>query len=104
MDNSCLHKAKAVEPWLATHARFVLLWLPTYGPRANSMERACGDVHDKGTRNHTRTHLGEVVGDVERPLCQNGPWLYKLSRLYDEPEVTAAVERITAAQHEKMAA
>jgi hypothetical protein len=81
-----------------------LLWLPTYCPRANPIARAFGDVHDKCTRNYTRKHLGEVVGDVERRLCQNGPWLYKLSRLYDEPEVTVAVERITAAQQEKMAA
>jgi hypothetical protein len=30
--------------------------------------------------------------------------LYKLSRIYDAPEVTAVVERITAAHQEKIAA
>jgi putative transposase len=96
VDNYKIHKAKAVGQWLATHPRFALLWLPTYCPRANPIERAFGDVHDKCTRNHKRKRLRDVVGDVERHLHANGPWLYKLSRLYQEPEVTAAVERIAA--------
>lgn len=99
VDNYCIHKAKAVEPWLASHPRFPLLWLPTYCPRANPIERAFGDVPDKCTRNHTRQHVEEVPWDVERHLCQNGPWLYKLSRIYEEPEVTAAVARI-ATEHQ----
>src|SRR5262249_16779513 len=37
--HSCRHKAKAVAQWLATHPRLPLLWLPTYCPRANPMER-----------------------------------------------------------------
>jgi transposase len=54
VDNDKIHKAQAVNPWLATHPRFALLWLPTYCPRANPIERAFGDVHDQCTRNHTR--------------------------------------------------
>jgi transposase len=46
-------KAKAVELWLADHPRFTLLFLPTYCPRANPIERAFGDVHDLYTCNHT---------------------------------------------------
>jgi putative transposase len=98
-DNYRIHKAKAGNQWLATHPRFALLWLPTYGPRANPIERAFGDVHDKCTRNHKRKRLRDVVGDVERHLHQNGPWLYKLSRVYDAPEVTDAVARL-AAEHQ----
>jgi transposase len=52
--NYCIHKAKAVEQWLASHPRFELLWLPTYCPRANPIERVFGNVHDKCTRNHKR--------------------------------------------------
>ena len=104
VDNDKMHKATAVEQWLATHPRFTLLWLPTYCPRANPIERACGDVHDKCTRNHKRKRLREVIGDVERHLRVNGPWLYKLSRVYQEPEVTAAVERLTAEAQAKSAA
>lgn len=53
-DNYKIHKAKAVERWLAQHPRFQVMWLPSYCPQANPIERAFGDVHDKCTRNHTR--------------------------------------------------
>jgi putative transposase len=104
VDHYCMHKAKAVEQGIDSHPRFVRLWLPTYGPQANPLERAFGDVHDQCTRNHQRQRLRDVVSDVERHLRQNGPWLYKLSQLYDAPEVTAAVERIAAAERIKVAA
>jgi putative transposase len=104
VDNYCIHKAKAVEQWMASHPRFALLWLPTYCPRANPIERAFGDVHDKCTRNHKRKRLRDLVGDVERHLRQNGPWLYKLSRIYETAEVAAAVKRIAAEQQPKIAA
>ena len=104
VDNYCIHKAKAVEQWLASHPRFVLLWLPTYCPRANPIERAFGDVHDKCTRNHTRKRLRDVVQDVERHVQANGPWKYNLSQIYQTPEITAAVERIAAEEQAKIAA
>jgi transposase len=94
VDNYCMHKAKAVEPWLARHPRLTLLWLPPYCPRAHPIERAFGDVHDKCTRHHTRKCLRDVVQEVERPVHDNGPWRYHLSQLYQAPEVTAAGERI----------
>jgi transposase len=104
VDNSCIHKAKAVEQWLAQHPRFTLLWLPTYCPRANPIERVFGDVHDKCTRNHRRKRLRDLVQDVEQHMEANGPWQYRLSQLYDAPEITAAVERIAAEQQAKIAA
>jgi len=104
VDNYCIHKAKAVEQWLAHHPRFALLWLPTYCPRANPIERVFGDVHDKCTRNHHRKRLCDLVKDVERHMEENGPWQYRLSHLYDAPEVTAAVEHIAAEQQAKIAA
>jgi transposase len=104
VDNYRIHKAKAVGQWLETHPRFELLWLPTYCPRANPIERAFGDVHDKCTRNHKRKRLRDVVSDVVWHLQANGPWRYKLSHLYDEPEVIAAVERIAAEEQNQIAA
>jgi putative transposase len=104
VDNYCIHKAKAVEQWLASHPRFALLWLPTYCPRANPIERVFGDVHDKCTRNHKRKRLRDVGQDVERHMEENGPWKYKLSQLYDAPEVTEAIEAIAAEKHPKIAA
>jgi transposase len=104
VDNYAIHHAKAVEQWLAAHPRLTLLWLPTYGPHANPIERAFGDVHDLCTRNHTRQRLRELVADVEAHLQMHGPWQYKLSEVYDEPAVTAAVEKIAAEQHATIAA
>jgi transposase len=104
VDNYGLHKAKAVERWLAAHPRFELLFLPTYCPKANPIERASADIHDKCTRNHQRKRIEDLVRDVERHVRTNGPWHYKLSQLYYTPEVTAAVERLTTEQQLQQAA
>ena len=90
-DNYRIHSARAVVAWLAAHPRFELVWLPSYCPQANPIERAFGDVHDKCTRNHKRAQLSEVVGDVVWHLKANAPWRYKLSRIYYTPEVDQAV-------------
>ena len=97
-DNAKIHHAGEVEKWLAAHPRFKLLYLPTYCPRANPIERAFGDVHDKCTRNHTRKQLWHLVQDVKQHLQVNGPWPYALSDLYYTPEVTAAVQAPCAAE------
>ncbi len=97
-DNAKIHKAEEVTKWLAAHPRFELLYLPTYCPRANPIERAFGDVHDKCTRNHTRKRMWHLVQDVEQHLQVNGPWPYALSELYYTPEVTAVVQALRAAE------
>jgi putative transposase len=104
VDNSGIHKAQAVERWLAEHPRFALLFLPTYCPQANPIERAFGDVHDKCTRNHRRKRLEELVRDVEQHLSTNGPWQYQLAHLYYTPEVTTSVKRIAKEQQLPQAA
>jgi hypothetical protein len=91
-DNAKIHHAQKVQQWLATHPRFELLYLPTYCPRANPIERAFGDVHDKCTRNHTRKRMWHLLQDGKRHLQSNGPWRYVLSEIYYTPEVTTAVE------------
>jgi len=96
-DNAKIHKAEEVTKWLVAHPRFALLYLPTYCPRANPIERAFGDVHDKCTRNHTRKRLYHLVQDVKQHLQVNAPWPYALSDLYYTAEVTAAVEALRAA-------
>lgn len=103
VDNYGIHKAKAVVTWLAAHPRFELVWLPSYCPRANPIERVFGDVHDKCTRNHKRTQIAEVVADVKAHLRWNGPWRYKLSELYYTPEVTAALTELNAAAQSRAA-
>jgi hypothetical protein len=104
VDHDGMHQAKAREPWSASPPRFARLWWPTSCPRANPLERALGDVHDQGARPHHRKRLRDGVGDVARHLRPNGPGLSKRSQLYDAPEVTAAVERIAAAERVKVAA
>lgn len=98
VDNAKIHHAEEVAKWLAAHPRFELLYLPTYCPRANPIERAFGDVHDKCTRNHTRKRMWHLVQDVKQHLQVNGPWPYALSELYYTPEVTAAVQALRAAE------
>jgi hypothetical protein len=104
VDHYKSHTAKAVEQWLTAHPRLTWLFLPTYCPPANPIERAFGDVHDTCTRNHQRKRLPDLVADVEEHLQVNGPWPYKLSHLYYEPAVTAAVEKIIAEDPSKAAA
>jgi putative transposase len=102
-DNYRIHKAKAVVEWLAAHPRFEIVWLPSYCPRANPIERAFGDCHDKCTRNHKRKRINDLVGDVLWHLKSNGPWPYQLSSIYYTPEVSAAVAELSAAQELKAA-
>jgi transposase len=97
VDNAKIHKAAKVQQWLATQPRFEVLYLPTYCPRANPIERAFGDVHDKCTRNHTRRRIWHLVQDVKQHLRVNGPWRYAPSEIYYTPEVTAAVATLHAA-------
>jgi transposase len=97
VDNAKLHEAKKVQQWLAAHRRFEVLYLPTYCPQANPIERAFGDVHDTCTRNHTRKRIWPLVQDVKQHLRVNGPGCYALSEIYYTPEVTAAVVALQAA-------
>lgn len=93
-DNYRIHTAKAVVEWIAFHPRFELAWLPAYCPQANPIERAFGDVHDKCTRNHKRTQVTDLVGDVVWHLKANAPWRYKLSKIYYTPEVNQTVAEL----------
>jgi hypothetical protein len=95
-DNAKIPHAHKVQPWLAAHPRFELLYLPTSYPRTNPIARAFGDGHGKCTHTHTRKQIWQLVPDVKPHLLGNGPWRYALSHLYDTPEVTAAVETLRA--------
>jgi len=103
-DNYKIHKAKAVLAWLEKHTRVEILWLPSYCPKANPIERAFGDVHDKCTRNHTRKKLHWLIWDVKQHLANNGPWEYKLPELYYEPEVEAELSKLCHGIDLKLAA
>lgn len=104
VDHDKIPQATAAEPWLAAHPRFARRFWPTYGPRAHPIERAFGDVHDGCTRHHQRQRLPDLVPDGGEHLQLNGPWKYHLSARYDDPAVTAAVEKITAEEQVNAAA
>ena len=104
LDNFRIHKAKAVEHWLADHPRFRFLWLPSYCPQANPIERAFGDVHDKCTRNHRRSTLRWLIWDVKEHFRENGPWIYKVPSIYYEPAVTAELAKLCYEQDLRLAA
>ncbi|MBX3278373.1 MAG: IS630 family transposase [Acidobacteria bacterium] len=93
-DNYVIHKAKAVGRFLDQHPRFKILWLPTYCPKSNLIERAFWEVHDKCTRNHTRKRLSTLVHDVKQHLQKNEPWKYKIPDIYYEPEVDAELNTL----------
>jgi len=95
-DSCKIHKAAMVRRWLQQHPRFVLLFLPTYCPRAYPIERCFGDLHDKVTGNHRRKRIRDLVADVKRHLRQNGPWPYQLSVIYQSAEVTQALKQQAA--------
>ena len=99
-----MHQAKAVEPWRASHPRLARRWLPPSCPQANPIARVFGEVPDPWTRHHTRPRFGDGVHDVERHRRQHRPGFYTLSRLYDAPAVTAAVERLAVEQQATRAA
>ncbi len=102
-DNYRIHTAQAVIAWLAVHPRFELVFLPSYCPQANPIERAFGDVHDKCTRNHKRTSITDLVSDVVWHLKANAPWQYKLSEIYYTPEVDSAVTELSTERKLKAA-
>lgn len=104
VDTAKIHQARAVAEWLAAHPRVALLSLPTSCPRANPLERACGDGHDKCTRNHRRNRMGDLVGDVNQQVATQGPWRSRLSERYYTPEVTAAVQALAAQEQLPLAA
>jgi hypothetical protein len=104
VDTDNIHQATAVESWLAAHPRLTWRLLPTDGPHANPIARACGDGYVLCPRNQQRNHVPDWVADVEAHWHVNGPWQYRLSPLYDGPTVTTAVEKIAVEEQAKAAA
>ena len=58
LDNYIIHKSRKVERWLATNKKFRLLFLPTYSPWLNPIERLRLSLHETITRNHQCRYSG----------------------------------------------
>lgn len=53
LDNASYHKSPPMKAWLATqHQRITLLWLPTYSPQLNLIERVWRFVKSKLACHH----------------------------------------------------
>lgn len=52
LDNARYHHSKIVKLWLKRHKRFKLVFLPTYSPNLNIIERLWRFFHQKVTWNH----------------------------------------------------
>ena len=97
VDHYKIHKAKAVEAWLAKHPRVTLLFLPTFLPPRQSLSSApLAMCMIAALAIISGTRLPDLVANVEDHLHLNGPWKYQLSDLYYEPAGPAVVEKIAA--------
>lgn len=52
LDNASYYHAKEVKPWIKKHRRFKLIFLPSYSPNLNLIERLWRFFHQKVTWNH----------------------------------------------------
>lgn len=92
VDNYKIHQVTAVKQWWVHYSRLTLLVLPTYDPEPTRSSAYSVMLHGLCARHHQRKRLRDWVADVEAYVQANGPWLYKVSDIYYEPAVTAAVE------------
>lgn len=61
VDNASIHTSRAVQQWLATHERLVLLYLPTYsGHRLNPVEKVWWALKAKIAANRAFRNLAEL--------------------------------------------
>jgi hypothetical protein len=103
---SVVHRANLVKEWEKAD-RCAVSTSGMHGPNNTGITRipAQAWLHRFALQGQdAKDAFVDATGDVERPLHANGPWLYKLSRIYQEPEVTAAVERIAAVAQARRAA
>ena len=66
LDNYIVHKADAVNAWLANNPKFTLLFQPVYYPWINRLERLWKAMHDTVTRNHRCFTLYQLCQLIKR--------------------------------------
>jgi len=65
VDNYIIHKSRKVERWLEKNKKFRLLFLPTYSPWLNPIERLWLSLHETITRNHQCRYMWQLLGQVK---------------------------------------
>jgi putative transposase len=65
LDNATIHaRAKNVIQWWESHPQVVPLWLPTYSPRLNPVERLWGEIKQRVAANHCYASIAALQGAV----------------------------------------
>ncbi|WP_045970488.1 IS630 family transposase [Xenorhabdus doucetiae] len=65
LDNYCIHKSRKVRVWLAKNPQFNLLFLPSYSPWLNKIERLWQSLHETVTRNHCCQFMWQLLHHVK---------------------------------------
>ncbi|RRN95436.1 IS630 family transposase, partial [Pectobacterium aquaticum] len=74
LDNYVIHKSRKVERWLAENPKFRLLFLPTYSPWLNPIERLWLSLHETITRNHQCRYIWQLLERVNQFMNVASPF------------------------------
>ncbi|EJJ3927829.1 IS630 family transposase, partial [Salmonella enterica] len=73
-DNYIIHKSRKVERWLEENPKFRLLFLPTYSPWLNPIERLWLPLHETITRNHQCWYMWQLLKQVAQFMNAASPF------------------------------
>lgn len=74
VDNYIIHKSRKVARWLAENKKFRLLFLPTYSPWLNPIERLWLSLHETITRNHQCRYMWQLLEQVNQFMNAASPF------------------------------
>jgi putative transposase len=74
VDNYVIHKSRKVENWLANNKKFRVLFLPTYSPWLNPIERLWLSLHETVTRNHQCRYMWQLLNRVAQFMKAASPF------------------------------
>lgn len=74
LDNYVIHKSRKVERWLEKNTKFRLLFLPTYSPWLNPIERLWLSLHETITRNHQCRYMWQLLERVNQFMNAASPF------------------------------
>lgn len=74
LDNYIIHKSRKVERWLEKNTKFRLLFLPTYSPWLNPIERLWLSLHETITRNHQCRYMWQLLQQITQFMKAASPF------------------------------
>lgn len=73
-DNYIIHKSRKVERWIEKNKKCGLLFLPTYSPWLNPIERLRLSLHETITRNHQYRYMWQLLERVDQFMNAASPF------------------------------